>query len=58
MFNTPKVRLYALYLLNSVLFADLYSSKGKGLQENALNEEQAFYFRLRLKHFIFFHSCS
>ena len=39
----PKVSLYGLYMLNSVLFANLYSSQGK-LQENALNEEQALYF--------------
>ena len=28
----PKVGLHALYMLNSVLFANLYSSEGKGLR--------------------------
>ena len=39
-----KVSLHALYMLNSVLFAILYSSQGKGLQKISLNEEQSFYF--------------
>ena len=40
----PKVGLHALYMLNSVLFANLYSSQEKGLRTNKLNEEQTFYF--------------
>ena len=39
-----KVFLQALHMLNSVLFANLYSFQGKGLQTNSLNEEQTFYF--------------
>ena len=35
---------HALYMLNSVLFANLYSSEGKGLRKNSQNEEQTFYF--------------
>ena len=38
----------------SVLFAKLYSSQGKRLQKNSLNEEQTFYFYLLSRHFIFF----
>ena len=34
----------ALYMIISVLFAKLYSSQGKGLRTNLLNEEQTFYF--------------
>ena len=40
----PKVGLHALYMLNSVLFANLYSSMGKGLRKKSLNEEQTFDF--------------
>ena len=29
----PKVGQHALYMLNSVLFANLYSSEGKGLRK-------------------------
>ena len=32
---------------NYVFFADLYSSQGKGLLKNSLNEEQTFFFELR-----------
>ena len=31
-------------MLNSVLFANIYSSQGKGLRKTSLNEEQTFYF--------------
>ena len=40
----PKVGQHALHMLNSVLFANLYSSQGKGLGTNSLNEEQTFYY--------------
>ena len=40
----PKVGQHALYMLNSVIFANLYGSKGKGLRKFSLNEEQTFYF--------------
>ena len=40
----PKVDQHALYMLNSVLFANLYSSQGKGLGKTSPNEEQTFYF--------------
>ena len=40
----PKVGQLALYTLNSVLFASLYSSEGKRLRKNSLNEEPTFYF--------------
>ena len=42
----PKVGLglHALYKLNSVFFANLYSSEGKRLRKNSLNEEQTLYF--------------
>ena len=43
----PKVGLHASYMLNSVLFANIYSSQGKGLRKNTPNEEQTFYFYLR-----------
>ena len=43
----PKVGQHALCMLNSVLFANLYRSQGKGLQKNSLNEEQTFNFQLR-----------
>ena len=42
----PKVGLHALYMLNSVLFVNLYSPKEKGLRKISLNEEQTFYFEL------------
>ena len=35
---------HALYMLNSVLFANLNSSQGKRIRQNTLNEEQTFYF--------------
>ena len=40
----PKVGLHALYILNSVLFANLYISEGKWASKNSLNEKQIFYF--------------
>ena len=40
----PKVHLHALYVLNSLFFANFYSSEEKGLRKNSLNEEQTFYF--------------
>ena len=40
----PKEGQHALYMLNSVLFASLYSSQGKGLRKKSLNEEQTIYF--------------
>ena len=40
----PNVDQHALYMLNSVLFANLHSSQGKGLRKSTLNEEQTFYF--------------
>ena len=40
-----EVGQHALYMLNFVLFANLYSSKGKpASKKNSLNEEQTFYF--------------
>ena len=39
-----KVGQHALYMLNSVIFANLYSSHGKGLQKYSLKEEQTFFF--------------
>ena len=36
----------ALYMISSVLFGKLYSSQGKGLRTDSLNEEQTFYFYL------------
>ena len=36
------LRQQALYMLNSALFASLYSSQGNGLRKNSLNEEQTF----------------
>ena len=49
----PKVVQHAFYMLNSVLFANLYSSQLKGLRKTSLNEEQTFYFQLHGRHFIF-----
>ena len=40
----PKGSRHALYMIISVLFAKLYSSRGKGLQTNSLNGEQTFDF--------------
>ena len=40
----PKIGLHALYTLISVIFANLYSSQGKGLRKNYVNEEKIFYF--------------
>ena len=39
-----KVCQHASYMLNNVLVANLYGSKGKGLRKTSLNEEQTFYF--------------
>ena len=46
-FNTlhgKRIGQHALYILNSVLFANLYCSHGKRLRKNTLNKEQTFYF--------------
>ena len=40
----PEVGLNALYMLNYVLFANLYSSEGKGLRKYSLNVERTIYF--------------
>ena len=48
-----KVGLHALYMLISVLFANLYISQRKGLRTNSLNEEQTFIFNL-VKDFLYF----
>ena len=45
----PKVGLHALYMLNSVLFANPFSSEEKRLRKNWQNEEQT-----SLKKFYFF----
>ena len=44
----------ALYMLNFVLFASLYSSQGKGLRKKSLNEKTNYLFLISLKTFYFF----
>ena len=53
----PKVGLHASYMLNSVLFANLYGSQGKGLRTKSLNEEKNFLFLTSLKTIDCFCSC-
>ena len=52
----PKVGQHTLYMLNSVLYANLHSSQGKGLRKNTLNEEQIL-FLTSLKTFYFYRPC-